>query len=148
MGSKLFRAFTVGAIAIGAATMANAQQSGTSWQNVDRGKYEYEAHCAACHGLSGAGEGPYSSFLNKAIPNLTTLSKRNSGVFPFALVYEIIDGTQVIAAHGTREMPIWGPRYMIEAGENVYDDFRADREVFVRARILALTEYVYRLQAK
>ena len=148
MRFKLVRAFTVGAIAIGAVTIANAQQSGTAGQSVDRGKYEYGAHCAACHGLSGAGEGPYAGFLNKAIPNLKTLSKRNSGVFPFALVYEIIDGTQVIAAHGTREMPIWGPRYMIEAGESYYDDFRADREVFVRARILALTEYVYRLQAK
>jgi hypothetical protein len=45
-------------------------------------------------------------------------------------------------------MPIWGTRYKIEAGERIYDDFRADPEPFVRARLLALTEYVYRLQAK
>ena len=149
MSSKFVRAFTVGAIAVGAATMAHAQQSGSAGQSVDRGKYEYTAQCAVCHGLSGEGEGPYSTYLNKTIPNLTTLSKRNGGVFPFARVYETIDGSQVaLEAHGTKEMPIWGPRYKVEAGQSFYDDFRADPEVFVRARILALTEYIYRLQAK
>jgi hypothetical protein len=63
-------------------------------------------------------------------------------------VYETIDGTWGVPAHGTKEMPVWGPRYKVEAGESSYDDFRADPEPFVRARILALTEYVYRLQAK
>jgi mono/diheme cytochrome c family protein len=149
MNSKLLRAFTVGTIAIGAATMAHAQQSGPAGQSVDRGKYEYTAHCAVCHGSSGEGEGLYSVYLNKTMPNLTTLSKRNGGVFPFARVYETIDGSQVVLqAHGTKEMPIWGPRYKIEVGQSFYDDFRADPEVFVRARILALTEYIYRLQAK
>jgi hypothetical protein len=37
---------------------------------------------------------------------------------------------------------------LVQAGESYYDDFRADPAVFVRARILALTEYVYRLQKK
>ena len=82
------------------------------------------------------------------VPNLTELSKKNHGVFPFARVYDTIDGTQSVSAHGTKEMPIWGTRYKIEAGERIYDDFRADPEPFVRARLLALTEYVYRLQAK
>ena len=145
MNSKLIRAFTVGAIAVGAVTMAHAQQSGPAG---DRGKYEYGTQCAVCHGVSGGGEGPYSGYLNKAIPDLTTLSKRNGGVFPFARVYETIDGRQALVAHGPKEMPIWGPRYRVESGESFYDDFRASPEVFVRARILALTEYIYRLQAK
>jgi mono/diheme cytochrome c family protein len=151
MNSTLVRAFTVGAITIVAATAAHAQQSGLAAQNFDRGKYEYGAHCAVCHGLSGKGDGPFVQQLKSGtvMPNLTELSKKNNGVFPFMQVYETIDGTNSVTAHGTREMPVWGPQYKSEiVGETVYDDFRADAEAFVRARILALTEYVYRLQAK
>ena len=148
MKSKLINALTVGAFVVGAATMANAQQSGPAEKIVDLGKWEYAAHCAVCHGLNGAGEGYYSGFLTKAIPDLTTLSKRNGGIFPFARIYETIDGSQDVQAHGPRDMPIWGPRYKTEAGESVYGEIRANSEAFVRARILALTEYVYRLQAK
>lgn len=150
MNSKLIKAFTVGAIAVGTATMAHAQQSGLAAQNFDRGKYEYGAHCAVCHGMSGKGDGPFAQQLKSGtvMPNLTELSKKNNGVFPFMRVYEIIDGTQSVTGHGTRQMPVWGPRYKSEPGESLYDDFRADAEAFVRARILALTEYVYRLQAK
>ncbi|MGB9113745.1 c-type cytochrome [Bradyrhizobium sp.] len=147
MGSKLIGVLMVSAIAI---TMAHAQQSGLAAQNFDRGKYEYEAHCAMCHGLNGMGDGFFAQQLKSGtvVPNLTELSKRNNGVFPFMRIYQIIDGRQSVMAHGPREMPIWGPRYKSEVGENFYDDYRADAEAFARARILALTEYVYRLQIK
>jgi len=150
MHSTFVRAFMVSAIAISAATMAHAQQRGPAGQNFDRGKYEYDAHCAACHGLSGKGGGHFVQLLKSGtvVPNLTELSKKNNGVFPLARVYNTIDGTENVSAHGTKEMPIWGNRYKIEAGERIYDDFRSDAEPFVRARLLALTEYVYRLQAK
>jgi len=36
------------------------------------------------------------------------LQKDNNGVFPFGKVYDTIDGQQLAAAHGTRQMPIWG----------------------------------------
>ena len=147
MNSKLIGVLMVSAIA---ATTAHAQQSGLAAQNFDRGKYEYEAHCATCHGLSGKGDGPFAQQLKSGIvvPNLTEISKRNNGVFSFKRVSDIIDGTESVTAHGPRQMPIWGPRYKGEVGENLYDDYRADAEAFARARILALTEYVYRLQAK
>jgi mono/diheme cytochrome c family protein len=150
MNSKLIKAFTVGVIAVGAATMTYAQQSSLAGKNFDRGKYEYEAHCAVCHGLSGEGSGPFAQLLKSStvVPNITELSKKNNGVFPFMHVYETIDGTQSLTAHGPRQMPVWGPRYKSEVGESFYDDFRADAEAFARARILALTEYIYRLQAK
>ena len=147
MNSKLIGVLMVSAIA---ATTAHAQQSGLAAQNFDRGKYEYEAHCATCHGLTGKGDGPFAQQLKSGtvVPNLTEISKRNNGVFSFMRVSDIIDGTESVTAHGPRQMPIWGPRYKSEVGENVYDDYRADVEAFARARILALTEYVYRLQAK
>ena len=147
MNSKLIGVLMVSAIA---ATTAHAQQSGLAAQNFDRGKYEYEAHCATCHGLSGKGDGPFAQQLKSGtvVPNLTEISKRNNGVFSFMRVSDIIDGSESVTAHGPRQMPIWGPRYKSEVGENLYDDYRADAAAFARARILALTEYVYRLQAK
>lgn len=116
-------------------------------QKADLGKREYDGNCAVCHGQQGIGDGPYASLLDTRIPDLTTLSKRNAGVFPFVRVYELIDGTQVVRSHGTRDMPIWGTRYNAKAAE---DDMHLpyNPDVYVRARILALTEYLYRLQAK
>ncbi|HSF48517.1 MAG TPA: hypothetical protein VLA73_09165 [Burkholderiales bacterium] len=44
-------------------------------------------------------------------------------------------------------MPIWGIEYKAKAAEH-YMDVPYDEQAFVRARILALIEYIYRLQAK
>jgi mono/diheme cytochrome c family protein len=132
-----------GAIGIGLPLLALGQQK------VDLGKREYDANCAVCHGVQGKGDGPYSGIGDLRIPaaDLTTLSKRNNGVFPVVRVYEFIDGTQVVKAHGTREMPIWGADYRVKGAE-YYVDVPYNPEAYVRGRILALTEYVYRLQAK
>ncbi len=121
--------------------VAPAQQ-----KNVDIGKEEYDAHCAVCHGLQGKGDGLYAGFGSQKMAKLTTLTKQNKGVFPFTRVYQTIDGTEDIKAHGSRDMPIWGSDYRTWAAERyaVYHN----SEAFVRARILALTEYVYRLQEK
>ena len=143
MNSKLIKALTVGAIAAGAVTMAHAQQNGPAGQTFDAGKDDYNSHCAACHGSSGAGEGPYARFLNVTIPNLTTLSKRNGGVFPYSQVYETIDGRLVLPAHGTRNMPIWGQEFSYKKRP-----LNPDSEVFVRAKINELVLYIHRLQAK
>ena len=147
MNLTLVRAFAVGAIAIGAATMAHAQQSGPAAQSVDVGKYEYDGHCVACHGLSGKGNGPFAQQLRSGavVPDITELSKKNNGVFPFARVYEIVDGTVLIMAHGPKDMPIWGRDYEIQS-QNL--NLNYNPQAFARAKILALTEYVYRLQAK
>jgi len=127
--------------------MAHAQQSGPGGQSVDVGKYEYDAHCAVCHGLSGKGDAPFARQLKSgtAVPNLTELSKKNNGVFPFARVFEIIDGTVIVMAHGPTDMPIWGREYKIQS---YYLNPNYQPEAFARAKILALTEYIYRLQAK
>ncbi len=147
MNLKLVRAFTVGAIAVGAATMANAQQSGPAGENVDVGKYEYDRHCAECHGLSGKGDGPYVQLLRSGtvLPNLTEISKKNGGVFPFMRVFGTIDGTVPVRAHGRTGMPIWGEVYQIQS-RNLNPLYNP--QVFARAKILALVEYVYSLQAK
>lgn len=152
MRSKLVRAFTVGAISIGAAAMAHSQQSSRGGQSVDVGKYEYEARCAVCHGLSGKGDGPYAPLLERSIvmPDLTSLSTKNGGAFPFTRVYETIDGAAKVMAHGPSDMPIWGRQYKgMSSGTGIMDFVPYNEpDSFARAKILALTEYVYRLQAK
>jgi mono/diheme cytochrome c family protein len=113
----------------------------------DFGKREYDSSCAVCHGLNGKGDGPYKPFQTKSPSDLTQIAKANKGVFPYQRVYEIIDGRQAVAAHGPRDMPIWGARYSAQAG-GYYIDVPYDPDVFIRTRITALVDYVYRLQAK
>lgn len=113
---------------------------------VDIGRQEYDASCASCHGIKGEGNGPYAEFLKQRVANLTVLSKNNGGVFPFARVYDTIDGRPLINSHG-RDMPIWGERYSADAAKRFWD-YQADSESFVRGRILALVDYINRLQQK
>jgi len=113
---------------------------------LDIGKMEYDSACAVCHGLKGKGDGPLKSQLTKPVPDLTVLAKNNKGVFPFDRVYQIIDGRQEVKAHGPREMPVWGRAFNTETSI-YFDNYPPqDSESAVRSRILALTEYLYRLQ--
>ena len=107
----------------------------------------YQRFCASCHGKNGTGGGSFAEVLQVSIPDLTTLSGKNGGVFPIARVYNVIDGREAFKAHGTREMPVWGKHLSYRAAPE-YDDYGYESDVFVRARILAVIDYLYRLQAK
>ena len=120
---------------------------------VDFGALEYKSSCATCHGLNAKGDGPLRPYLVKAPSDLTTLAKRNGGVFPVQRTTEVIDGrTQTeIAGHGSREMPAWGARYSAEApyyylGGALPGPYETD--AFVRTRIAALIDYLNRMQGK
>jgi len=145
MHSTLVRALAIGVFAVGAGTLAYAQQNTPAEKIVDLGKLEYAAHCAVCHGSAGKGDGNFSGNLSKPIADITTLSKANGGVFPFARLYETVDGLPDIQAHGTRDMPIWG-RDFRAMSSNLSPYY--NEEALARAKILALIEYIYRLQAK
>lgn len=132
---------------IGVSAMVADSAEKPSPAKFDLGKQEYAAKCAVCHGPDGKGDGPYAELLNIKITDLTTLSQRNNGVFPFLWVQEVIDGRQSFKAHGPREMPIWGLDYLAKAEES-HKEFPYEAEAYVRARILALSEYIYRLQVK
>lgn len=72
------------------------------------GQMLYERHCQSCHGPEGKGEGSMTDQLTKDLPDLTTLQASHDGVFPEEYVRKMIDGREMIPAHGTRQMPIWG----------------------------------------
>ena len=113
---------------------------------VDIGKREYESNCIACHGKDLKG-GAYVDFLKVTPPDLSQLSRKNGGVFPFDRVYGSIDGRQELKGHGSRDMPIWGKDYQVKAAE-YYVDMNYDPEAFIRTRIFALIDYLNRMQAK
>ena len=123
--------------------------AGAAWAESrgELGKLEYESNCVACHGATGKGDGYFAQYLKLPVPDLTTIQQRNSGVFPADRMIEIIDGRQTLKGHGPRQMPIWGTTYT-EKAANQYRGFAYDNEQFVRARILALTDYLYQLQVR
>ena len=88
---------------------------------------EYLLHCAVCHGTQGRGDGPMKHSLTTAPKDLTTLSKENGGSFPETMIYQIIDGRRDISSHGTREMPIWGNRFLSMDGTEIAVDARIDQ---------------------
>jgi hypothetical protein len=80
--------------------------------------------------------------LKKPAPDLTQLSKKNNGQFPFWRVYRTIDGRDEVMSHGTRTMPVWGAQFLSQEGGAPPDEDR------VLGRILSLVYYLESLQDK
>ena len=134
-----------------AASMLIGTMGVTKTQGAEIGKFEYLNSCASCHGTTGKGDGPVVKSLTKPPTDLTRLSETNSGVFPFARIYDVIDGRFELATHGTRDMPVWGEIYKRSwaQGQNGTLPYLASKEVvesIVRVRILALIDYIFTLQ--
>lgn len=98
----------------------------------------YQTYCVACHGKSGRGGGPLAAQLATRPPDLTTLSRRSGGSFPFDAVYRAIDGRRPVKEHGP--MPAWS--------EALDGRGRAGDQASNRDRITKLTEFVASIQAK
>ena len=98
----------------------------------------FRAHCAACHGSDARGSGPMASTLKTKPANLTLLAKNNGGQFPSARVRKTITGDDVLASHGSREMPIWGP---------IFHQIESDQD-FGNVRLQNLVKYLESIQQK
>lgn len=106
------------------------------------GGIEFEQSCSVCHGFQGKGNGVMADSLKEKPSNLTTLSKRNNGHFPFITVYQVIEGSSRVGVHGSREMPIWGDRYRKES-----EQYGADNKyLYTRGLILELIVYLISIQ--
>lgn len=106
-----------------------------------RGRTSYRIYCQNCHGKDAKGNGPIAELLKSPPADLTQLAAANDGKFPADTVYETIDGRNEVAAHGSREMPIWGFSFQDPSRDE-------DQEAEVRQRILDLAAYLELLQAK
>jgi len=103
------------------------------------GREMYEAYCAACHGKDGKGHGPVSAALKAPPADLTILARQHEGKFPSLQVYRAIQGGAGIPAHGSKEMPVWGPVFMSLSHQH---------ESEVHLRVANLTDYLKSLQQK
>jgi len=99
----------------------------------------YKAYCASCHGIRGKGDGPVAAQLKTPPPDLTRIAARNHGKFPRDRVERIIAGdTAGPDAHGTREMPVWGP---------IFSQIAWDRDLS-QVRLRNLSDYIAQMQSR
>jgi mono/diheme cytochrome c family protein len=74
------------------------------------GKDLFQLYCGSCHGADAKGRGPVASALKSAPADLTRISMRNGGMFPRARIMAFVTkGATQVVAHGTPDMPVWGP---------------------------------------
>ena len=95
-------------------------------------------YCAVCHGKAGKGDGPAAPALKSPLPDLTTITQRNKGVFPRKDVEETIAGVNRPAAHGTEAMPMWGETFRRLASGSEFDTLRMHN----------LLDYLEKMQVK
>jgi mono/diheme cytochrome c family protein len=107
------------------------------------GEEAFRVSCAVCHGATGDGNGEFADVLTVKPADLTKISAKNDGVFPYLKVFQAVDGRTTLRAHGTAVMPIWGDYFKRQAGESA-GPFGA--ELLARARVVALVDYVESLQ--
>lgn len=79
------------------------------------GRVLFQAYCASCHGVSGRGDGPVARVLNPPPADLTRLAERYGTPLPREELAAFIDGRRDVAAHGPRDMPVWGERFVEES---------------------------------
>ncbi len=102
------------------------------------GKDLYVAYCASCHGLGGHGDGPAAAAFKAPLVDLTTIAKRNNGFPREEMEKMILGGKGSRVAHGSEEMPVWGP---------VFRKVESDQDLgLVRVRRLVL--YLESIQKK
>jgi hypothetical protein len=153
--------------------LAGANFSARS-QDADKGQTEFWENCAECHGADAKGSGPHSIDLKVKPADLTTLAKRNGGVFDPGAVYQMIDGRQARLNHRNAEMPIWGCRHKdapsppaaitepnrkygnrLAARKKQHEpalesllDLPCDSEATIRSRILSIVGYLSLIQQR
>jgi mono/diheme cytochrome c family protein len=103
------------------------------------GREMFASYCASCHGTDGKGDGPAAKALKTAPANLTVLSQQNGGKYPAMKVASTLRGETDLPAHGSKDMPVWGPLFRSVSGGH---------ESEIQQRITNLTKYIESLQAK
>jgi mono/diheme cytochrome c family protein len=106
---------------------------------VPSGQFMYKQYCAACHGADAKGNGPTAPTLKTPPPDLTTLAKRHMGKFPYDYVSSVLRFGPGTSAHGSSDMPTWGP---------VFYFIDKNNEEAVQRRINNLCNYLASFQEK
>ena len=139
--------FGMGAVLLLSAAFAVAQQAGTTQikhvpvkaTNAASGQEMYASYCAVCHGANATGNGPAQSALKNPATDLTTLAQKNGGKYPGLHVSSILRGDAELAAHGSKDMPVWGP---------LFRNLSQGHDAEVQQRITNINSYIESLQKK
>jgi mono/diheme cytochrome c family protein len=121
------------------ASQPQVRKVAPAYTDPSSGKDMYVAYCASCHGADGTGNGPAAAALKTQPTDLTMLAIKNHGTFPDAHIAQIIKGDSMTAAHGNKDMPVWGPVFLQMGGHNTAQ---------VQQRIRNLTRYLESIQKK
>ncbi len=107
--SLLLLLLVIPLVLIGQQNALKAPEKSQTYHPPVSGPKLYQDYCAVCHGSDGKGDGPAAATLKTWPADLTTIAKRHNGSFPVLHVTEKIEGDNMVTAHGSREMPLWGP---------------------------------------
>jgi mono/diheme cytochrome c family protein len=99
----------------------------------------FMSYCAPCHGKEAKGNGPAASALKIRPADLTALAQKNGGKYPAMKVTAVLSGRVDLAAHGNKEMPVWGTVFWRMSGGH---------EAEVQQRVANLNHYIESLQVK
>ena len=97
----------------------------------------FKTYCASCHGVDGKGHGPAAEALKMPPADLTVLKQKNGGTFPAGRVSRVVEGADVITAHGSSDMPTWGP---------IFHSLDPSNAALTKLRISNLTKYIESMQ--
>jgi mono/diheme cytochrome c family protein len=104
------------------------------------GKAMFTEYCAPCHGADGKGNGPAASAMKAQPTDLTQLARKHEGNYPANHVASVLRfGEGTTGAHGSAEMPVWGPLF------HSLDKFH---DADVQQRISNIVGYIGTLQVK
>lgn len=127
---------------LGSCIVASFVIAGCSKPPAYSGSELYSANCASCHGRYAEGDGPAAVDASRSVPDLRYLAARNSGVFPRDRVADVIDGREIVKAHGDRLMPVWGQVFA------ELDETNGSKEARAAAKVQALVDYLVEIQQR
>lgn len=103
------------------------------------GQEIFKSYCAACHGKDANGAGPAIADLKTTPPDLATLARRHDGKFPEDYVASVLRNGIKAPAHGSSEMPAWGPLCGAVSGGD---------QTLINMRIANLVRYLESFEGK